>query len=226
MFRRAALFFITIFSAHFAFAGVEIPDRVIVSVREQKLMLVENGANVATYSISTSRYGVGDRLGSMATPLGFLQVAQKIGDHAPSGAVFHNRRFTGEILPPNAPGRDPIVTRIIWLRGLQAENAHAFGRCIYIHGTPEEKFIGRPVSFGCIRMRSNDVTALYNQLSLGALVQISPDKLPKLPRGRARAPLPIPPLRPERAQMTESKRGVKPAARNAMNMRLSAGSRS
>jgi hypothetical protein len=71
------------------------------------------------------------------------------------------------------------MTRIIWLRGLQASNAHAFQRCIYIHGTNEEKTIGRPASFGCIRMRSNDVTALYNQLPLGAPVEIVQDRLPK-----------------------------------------------
>src|SRR5207237_1202083 len=99
---------------------------------------------------------------------------------APTGAVFHNRRFTGEILQPNAPGRDPVITRIIWLRGLQAENAHAFNRCIYIHGTPEEKLIGKPASYGCIRMKSSDVASLYAQLPLGAIVQITPDKLPKL----------------------------------------------
>jgi lipoprotein-anchoring transpeptidase ErfK/SrfK len=172
---------------------LEIPDRVIVSVQEQKLVLVQNGARVATYPVSTSKFGLGDRRGSMATPLGFLQVAKKIGDHAPPGAVFRKRRFTGEILPPNAPGRDPIVTRIMWLRGLEPWNARAFKRCIYIHGTPEEKLIGRPVSYGCIRMKSGDVTALYSQLQLGALVQIVPDKLPKLPKGRARGILPAAP---------------------------------
>jgi hypothetical protein len=118
----------------------------------------------------------------MTTPLGFLQVAQKIGDHAPVGAVFHNRRFTGEILRPNAPGRDPVITRIMWLRGLEASNAHAFSRCIYIHGTPQEKYIGRPASYGCIRMKSRDVAALYDQVPLGAVVEIVPDKLPNIPK--------------------------------------------
>jgi lipoprotein-anchoring transpeptidase ErfK/SrfK len=166
------------------FAQLDTADRVIVSVRDQKLMLVQNGAAVATYPISTSKYGLGDAWGSWATPTGFFQVAQKIGDSAPLGAVFHNRRWTGEILPPNAPGRDPIVTRIIWLRGLEASNAHAFRRCIYIHGTPEEKFIGRPASYGCIRMKSADVATLYNQLPRGAFVQIVPEKLPKLPKAK------------------------------------------
>jgi len=157
-----------------------VQPNVIVSVRDQKLMVVANGGRAATYPVSTSKFGLGDYFGSMATPTGLLQVAQKIGDHAPTGAVFHNRRFTGEILQPNAPGRDPVITRIIWLRGLQAENAHAFNRCIYIHGTPEEKLIGKPASYGCIRMKSSDVAALYAQLPLGAIVQITPDKLPKL----------------------------------------------
>src|SRR5256886_14169002 len=156
-----------------------LATRVIISVRDQKLILIENGAIAATYQVSTSKYGLGDNWGSLATPIGLLQVAQKIGDHAPVGAVFHNRRWTGEVLQPNTPGRDPIMTRIIWLRGLQAANSHAFKRCIYIHGTNEEKIIGRPASFGCIRMRSNDVTALYNQLPLGAPVEIVQDRLPK-----------------------------------------------
>src|SRR5437773_9329275 len=159
-----------------------VQPNVIVSVRDQKLMFVDTGGNAAVYPVSTSKFGLGDSWGSMATPLGTLQVAQKIGDHAPVGAVFHERRFTGEILQPNAPGRDPIVTRIIWLRGLEAANAHAYSRGIYIHGTPQEKNIGRPASYGCIRMRSSDVTELYAQLPVGAIVQITSDHLPKLSR--------------------------------------------
>ena len=158
------------------------PSRVIISVRDQKLMLMGNGAKLATYPVSTSKFGLGDDWGRMTTPLGFLQVAEKIGDHAPVGAVFRNRRFTGEIIKPNAPGRDPVITRIIWLRGLQPSNAHAFSRCIYIHGTPEEKLIGRPASYGCIRMKSRDVADLYAQVPLGAIVEIVPDRLPKVPK--------------------------------------------
>ena len=161
-------------------AQTVVQPNVIVSVRDQKLMLLADGAKVATYPISTSRFGLGDNWGAMTTPTCILQVAQKIGDHAPTGAVFHNRRFTGEVLQPNAPGRDPVITRIIWLRGLEAANARAYKRCIYIHGTPEEKTIGKPASYGCIRMKSTDVTALYAQLPIGAIVQITPDRLPKL----------------------------------------------
>jgi hypothetical protein len=180
MLRPLALIFSLISIAPTLFATqLDVAHRLIISVRDQKLMLLENGAKVATYPVSTSKFGLGDFLGRMTTPLGYLMVAQKIGDNAPTGAVFHNRRFTGEILAPNAPGRDPVITRIIWLRGLEAQNARAFYRCIYIHGTPEEKTIGRPASYGCIRMKSGDIAALYNHVPLGALVQIIPDRLPK-----------------------------------------------
>src|SRR5438876_2391204 len=162
--------------------------RLIISIRDQKLMLMENGGRVAIYPVSTSKYGVGDFRGRMTTPLGYLMVAKKIGDNAPAGAVFHHRRLTGEILQPNAPGRDPVTTRIIWLTGLESQNAQAFHRGIYIHGTPEEKTIGRPASYGCIRMKAADVAVLYNQVPLGALVQITPDRLPKVPKARPLAP--------------------------------------
>src|SRR5437867_4525594 len=186
MLRPLAVIFSVIASAPAVSATPLNPSiRVVISVRDQKLMLLENGAKVATYPVSTSKFGLGDFLGRMTTPLGYLTVAQKIGDNAPVGAVFHNRRFTGEILVPNSPGRDPVITRIIWLRGLEAQNALAFHRCIYIHGTPEEKRIGRPASYGCIRMKSSDVAALYNQVQLGAIVQIVPDRLPKVPKASA-----------------------------------------
>jgi L,D-transpeptidase catalytic domain len=181
MFRPLALIFSLVSLAPALFATqLEPSHQLIISVRDQKLMLLQNGARVATYPVSTSKFGLGDFWGRMTTPLGYLAIAKKIGDHAPTGAVFHNRRFTGEILAPNAPGRDPVITRIIWLRGLEGQNAHAFRRCIYIHGTPEEKTIGRPASYGCIRMKSSDITALYNQVPLGAIVQIVPDRLPKV----------------------------------------------
>ncbi len=187
MFRRALLPLGLIFALAatiWAEGGTPVVNQVIVSVKEQKLMLLQNGARVVTYPVSTSKFGLGDGFGRMTTPIGAMAVAQKIGDHAPVGAVFHNRRFTGEILKPNAPGRDPIVTRIIWLRGLEASTAHAFSRSIYIHGTAEEKSIGRPASYGCIRMKSKDVAALYSQLPVGAVVQVVPDKLPKVPKAK------------------------------------------
>jgi lipoprotein-anchoring transpeptidase ErfK/SrfK len=180
MFRRVVVIF-SLISAGSAFAitPLDTSSQLIISVRDQKLMLVQNGGKVATYPVSTSMFGVGDSWGRMTTPLGYLAVEKKIGDNVPTGAVFHKRRLTGEILQPNAPGRDPVITRIIWLRGLEAQNAHAFQRGIYIHGTPQEKTIGRPASYGCIRMKSSDIAELYNRVPVGAVVQIIPDPLPK-----------------------------------------------
>jgi hypothetical protein len=149
----------------------------VVSVPDQRVAVVENGTIIARFPVSTSRFGVGDRSGSYATPLGYLEIAGKIGTGAPLGAVFRNRRWTGEILQPNAPGRDPIVTRILWLRGLESCNANAFSRNIYIHGTPVERLIGRPASYGCIRMRSKDVVQLFDLMPVGARVEISESSL-------------------------------------------------
>ena len=157
--------------------GGDSDRHVVVSVADQKIAIVENGYTLARFPVSTSRYGVGDRFNSYATPLGYMEIAGKIGDGAPLGAVFKNRHMTGEILEPNATGRDPIVTRIIWLRGLEACNENAFSRNIYIHGTPVEHLIGRPASYGCVRMRSKDIVQLFDMLPVGARVEISQDHL-------------------------------------------------
>ena len=156
-------------------ASCVAPDtrhHIVISTRDQKLAVLDRGALLATYPVSTSKFGLGDYLQSSRTPLGQLEVAKKIGDNAPLGAVFKDRVRTGEIVAPNSPGRDPIVTRILWLRGHEAQNANAFGRYIYIHGTPEERLIGTPASYGCIRMRSTDVVQLYNIVGVGAAVTI------------------------------------------------------
>jgi lipoprotein-anchoring transpeptidase ErfK/SrfK len=90
---------------------------------------------------------------------------------------FKHRKPTGEIVGVNAPGRDPIVTRILWLKGLEAHNQNTFDRTIYIHGTPEEWRIGTPASYGCIRMRSHDVVELFNTVGVGAQVEITREPL-------------------------------------------------
>ena len=155
-----------------------------VSVADQRLLLTDQGQPVATYPISTSKFGLSSRPGSYGTPLGKHRVAKKIGHGLPHGAVFKSRRFTGEVLPVDAPGRDPIVTRILWLTGKERHNSNSFGRFIYIHGTPEERNIGLPVSYGCIRMRSRDVVALFERVGTGARVDIFREplaqRLPKL----------------------------------------------
>lgn len=149
-------------------SGRDVRNKMIVSVHDQKLLLVRDGTPVKAYKISTSKFGVGDRPNSNCTPLGRMQVAKKIGGNAQLGSVFKARRPTGEIIKPNAPGRDPVVSRILWLTGTESRNQNAFRRTIYIHGTPEENRLGSPASFGCIRMGSKDVADLYNRIGTGA----------------------------------------------------------
>jgi lipoprotein-anchoring transpeptidase ErfK/SrfK len=156
-------------------ASCATPDtrhRIVVSVPDQRLVVLDRGVPKAMYPVSTSKFAIGDSPGSRGTPLGEMEIAKKIGGGAPSGAVFKSRRRTGEILPPDAPGRDPIVSRILWLRGLEPRNANAYGRYIYIHGTAEERRIGQPASYGCVRMRSRDVIELYDTVGWGARVSI------------------------------------------------------
>lgn len=169
---REFAFFCFLLSICTAPASVFGDTTIVVSVKEQRLAVIQNGHCVADFPVSTSKYGLGDRPRSYATPLGLLEVAAKVGAGAPQGAVFKSQRFTGEVLRPNAPGRDPIVTRILHLRGLQASNARAFGRGIYIHGTPEERKIGRPASYGCIRMRSRDVVRVFDAVPVGTRIAI------------------------------------------------------
>jgi lipoprotein-anchoring transpeptidase ErfK/SrfK len=145
----------------------------IVSVPDQVLALVDRGKLIARYSISTSKFGTGDSAASYRTPLGTLFVSAKVGDRLPAGAVIKHRIPTGEIVAVDAPGRDPIVSRVIWLRGMETQNEKARDRCIYIHGTPEERRIGKPASFGCIRMRSRDIIDLYNRVHIGTHVTIT-----------------------------------------------------
>lgn len=166
-----AISLLTLFLASCA-TQKDVQHRVVISVKDQKLAVLDRETLVAIYPVSTSKYGIGDWPRSYRTPLGELEVAQKIGDGLPPGTVFKDRRRTGEIVGVNAPGRDPIVTRIIWLRGLESQNANAFRRDIYIHGTPEERNIGLPVSYGCVRMRSEDVIKLYDVVGTGAHVTI------------------------------------------------------
>jgi lipoprotein-anchoring transpeptidase ErfK/SrfK len=153
--------------------GLSVATEIVVSVPDQQLAVIDRGKLIFKYPISTSRFGLGDGSGSYRTPLGVLFVSAKLGDHLPAGAVIKNRVPTGEIVNPNSPGRDAIVSRVIWLRGMEQQNRGARDRCIYIHGTPEERLIGRPASFGCIRMRSRDVITLYNLAHIGMHVTIT-----------------------------------------------------
>src|SRR5438045_8527283 len=179
-----ACFFTALFLSSCA-TPKDVQHHVVISVKDQKLALLDHEKLVAIYPVSTSKYGRGDWRGSFRTPLGELEIAQKVGDGMPPGTVFRDRRRTGEIVLPNAPGRDPIVSRIIWLRGREPQNANAFGRDIYIHGTPEERNLGLPVSYGCVRMSSNDVIKLYEMVGQGARVTIADAPLSALVPGPA-----------------------------------------
>ncbi len=152
-----------------------------VRLASQVLELLEGDAVVARYPVSTASRGAGEQEGSEKTPRGRHEVARKVGAGAPRGAVFVGRRPTGEIcdaeLVAAEPERDWILTRILWLRGLE-EGRNRGGsvdserRAIYIHGTPEEDRIGRPASHGCIRMRNDDVVDLFERVDEGTPVEI------------------------------------------------------
>lgn len=149
-----------------------VPE-IVVSVADQELAFIARGKVVKRFPISTSKFGIGDAVGSYRTPIGVTFVSAKIGDGLPAGAVIKNRNATGEIVNANAPGRDAIVSRVIWLRGMDGTTGNTRDRCIYIHGTAEEKLIGRRASYGCIRMRSEDVITLYRLVHVGDHVRIS-----------------------------------------------------
>ena len=135
--------------------------------------MIAHGKVLQRFRVSTSKFGTGDAIGSYRTPLGETFVSAKVGDGLPAGAVIKNRNATGEIVSANAPGRDAIVSRVIWLRGLDSNTTNARDRCIYIHGTAEEWSVGRRASFGCIRMRSRDIITLYRCVHVGTHVRIS-----------------------------------------------------
>jgi hypothetical protein len=158
-------------------AQEDTTHRIVISIPEQRMIVMEQDRPVAQYRVSTSKFCLSDQPGSRGTPLGHLAIARKIGGNAPAGAVFKDQRQTGEILRPDAPGRDPIVSRILWLRGLEPSTRNAFSRYIYIHGTAEECRLGTPASFGCIRMRSADVIQLYDMVGVGAKVDITQETI-------------------------------------------------
>jgi hypothetical protein len=163
-----------------AFAGLvdlhaerdAVLSTIVISVADQQLAAVVGNRVSATYPVSTSKFGVGDGAGSYKTPLGVLRITDKIGGSLLLGSVIKNRSATGEVVAPNAPGRDAIVSRILWLEGQETGNSNAGARGIYIHGTPEESRLGQPVSWGCIRMRSRDVAQLFDWVTEGTTVEI------------------------------------------------------
>ncbi|MGH8492294.1 MAG: L,D-transpeptidase family protein [Moraxellaceae bacterium] len=144
--------------------------RIEISIPGQTLTLLEEGTVLRQYVVSTALKGAGEISGSEQTPRGAHIVRARIGEGAPAAAVFRGRRPTGEIWTPDLaaqhPGRDWILSRILWLSGAEP-GRNRLGRCdsmrryIYIHGTPDTEPMGEPLSHGCIRMRNTDVLELF-----------------------------------------------------------------
>lgn len=153
----------------------------VISISRQKLVLYRDSRLVKTYPVSTSKYGTGNRDGSLKTPLGVHRVERKIGAGAPLSAIFKGRENTRQIARIISDRRvtfdDFITTRILWLAGLepginQGDGIDSYARYIYIHGTHEEGLIGQPASHGCVRMTGHDVIELYDRMREDDLVLI------------------------------------------------------
>jgi lipoprotein-anchoring transpeptidase ErfK/SrfK len=142
-----------------------------VSIRDQLLTLKDDETSVRTYPVSTSRFGIGAEEGSFKTPIGRFRITEKIGGETPTGTIFRSRVALkpGDPLPPT---EDLVMSRILWLDGLDEHNANTRERFIYIHGTKHEAKIGSPASCGCIRMRNADVVELFDLVDHGTPVII------------------------------------------------------
>jgi lipoprotein-anchoring transpeptidase ErfK/SrfK len=156
--------------------------RIEISIPEQSLRLLsDDGKELSRYSVSTSRNGAGELEGSFRTPRGAHIVRAKIGAGQPLNTVFRGRRPTGEIWTPELgerfPGRDWILTRILWLSGCEVGKnrlgkVDTMQRYIYIHGSPDAVPMGKPGSIGCIRMRNQDIVELFDRVAPGTSVEI------------------------------------------------------
>jgi lipoprotein-anchoring transpeptidase ErfK/SrfK len=142
-----------------------------ISIASQTLDLLDNRCIIASWPVSTSKYGLGTEPGSFRTPTGRFVIAEAIGDGAAPWAVFKSRVPTGEIAAPGGEN-DGVLTRILWLDGLDPDNANTHDRYIYIHGTNQESLIGSPASHGCVRMRNADVIDLFARVAPGIPVEI------------------------------------------------------
>lgn len=150
---------------------MQTPDLLLISLAEQCLYVYSGKLLLCSYAISSAKNGPGEAFGSGCTPRGWHQVRAKIGAGLALGAVLRGRRWTGEVwtaeLQQQFPGRDWILTRILWLSGLERGRnrlgtCDTFRRYIYIHGTPDSEPMSLPESHGCIRMRNADVLELFD----------------------------------------------------------------
>ena len=153
-----------------------------VSIAQQRLTLSDdNGKILRSYVVSTAAKGAGEQVGSYQTPRGRHRIRARIGDGLPLGAVLRGRRPTGEICTPALmaaqPGKDWILTRILWLCGEEpgfnrGGQVDTMRRYVYIHGTPDETALGIPGSHGCIRMRNSELVELFDLVPIGTPVII------------------------------------------------------
>ena len=135
--------------------------KIDISLKDQLLTLARDGEEIRSFPISSSRFGIGAEEGSNKTPLGNFRIAEKIGHGAEAGTIF-KARVALRLDDPLPDTEDFVTTRILWLDGLDPENANTRDRFIYIHGTKHEDKIGAPDSHGCIRMRNADVIELFD----------------------------------------------------------------
>jgi lipoprotein-anchoring transpeptidase ErfK/SrfK len=142
-----------------------------ISIADQRLDLLAGDNVMASYPVSTSRFGLGSEPGSFKTPLGRFRIAEKIGEEMPLGTIFRGRIPLGPD-DPLPETEDLITSRILWLEGLEEHNSNTRDRFIYIHGTKHEEAIGRPASCGCIRMRNLDIAKLFENVEVGTEVRI------------------------------------------------------
>lgn len=148
------------------------PISLQVDTTRQTVHLLSNGAPVKSWPVSTSKFGLGTEPGSFRTPLGKFRVCEKVGAGAPLWAVFRSRVATGEIAGPGGE-EDGILTRILWLEGLEETNANTRERFIYLHGTNQEDKIGSPASHGCIRLKNLDICEVFDLVPVGTPVEIT-----------------------------------------------------
>lgn len=154
--------------------------RLVISIADQRMVLLDGEKVVGEYAISTALKGASEELNSDGTPRGLHVIAEKIGEGQPVGMIFKGREPTGVISELNpTDGIPPVVTRLFRLRGLEASNQTTYDRLIYLHGSPHEALLGRPASGGCIRMSSADVVALFNIVDVGTPITISERRLPQ-----------------------------------------------
>ncbi len=161
---------------------MSVEPQLRIRLSEQRLYLLSaTGEPLWSCPVSSARNGAGERQGSECTPRGWHQIRAKIGAGCPPNTVFRGRRPTGEIYTPALgaahPGRDWILTRILWLSGLEPGRnrlgeVDSMRRYIYIHGTPEENPLGIPLSHGCIRLHNHDLLTLFERVAGGSRVEI------------------------------------------------------